>query len=220
MRYFIVTAVVLAANLPLGASADEPPRAASDAPRPKRPGAPTPVPTWPNRPDPPPLTTVEYIDLRLRLANGRLAVQQVRKGAFHRFKATTLPRFGGKFAVNLYRGKRLLDLVRFNFPLTGGLTHAPLGMRGGMGTRFDVRLARGVSATVTVRVPWDRRIDRVTVSGHGVTTVDIDLSTVLPVGPPEPPKIRLNAAPKKLPARRTTRPARPNAPSPLYQKIL
>jgi hypothetical protein len=146
--------------------------------------APTPLPRWPRRADPAPMVTRGYLDLGVVLEDGKVKVRSVSKGQLREAKAL-LPRFAGRFEVKLYVHSLLRDVVRFNFPLTGGMgerpsTQDPLG-RG---------LSLGVTARTTVRIPFDDSITAVVIDDTATKKrSSVDLSRVRP--PPRPPALPL-----------------------------
>lgn len=115
---------------------------------------------------PPALITAQYLDVSVELNRSKLSVKQVLKKTFAKGR-TAIPRFTGRYQVRVFSRGLLLDVVRFNFPLTGAAGDpSPLNRSLGRG------LARGVKARSVVRVPYDGRITRLVVkdgrSGKGV----------------------------------------------------
>lgn len=140
-------------------------------PRPVRPPAPRPLPRWRKPLDPPPLVTAEYLELSVaRAKDGKLRVLKLARASFARPQAIA-PRFRGRFEAKLYGpGGLLVDVIRFDFPLTGGSD----GAKGALDP-LGASLARGVEARATVRVPFDR--DRTT----GLVLLDTASKAVTPV---------------------------------------
>jgi hypothetical protein len=82
--------------------------------------------------------------------NGKVAIERVKVVTFE--KPAETPRVVGRFALELYVGRELLDRVRFNAPLMGG--EAPVGNRNNLPRpRFD----QNVSAHVQVRLADNAR---------------------------------------------------------------
>jgi hypothetical protein len=188
MRFLLATFVVLGAS---GALAQHPGHLGK--PPPSHPGGKKPIkigelPRWPRKADPQPMRTTQYLDIKVRLRGGKLGVLGVRKGKFPA-GPTLIRRFRGRFVVKLYTHGLLRDVVRFDMPLTGAAENRA-GTRGGtaLGDRLGLGLAKGVSATTSVRVPFDERITGAVIhdSVSGKNT-RIDLSSV--VSPQPRPKV-------------------------------
>jgi len=107
------------------------------------------VPRWPRHSDPPPLVTRGFLKLTLRLEHGAPSLRKAVRGTFKKPRAI-LPRYAGRFAIELYAGKALLDVVRFDFPLAAAV--------GESGRAAKLPLYAGVSAETTVAVPFTDRI--------------------------------------------------------------
>jgi hypothetical protein len=136
------------------------------------------VPKWPRRADPKPLKTIDYLDLRLSLAKGRVTVDKLTKGRFA--KPTRLRRFRGRFEIHLFTAGLLRDVVRFNFPLTAAVGEPPVPSSNRLG--LGLGLSKGVNrARTKVRIPFDARINRlVIVDTLNKKKFKVDLSPVLP----------------------------------------
>jgi hypothetical protein len=133
---------------------------------PDRPGGPAPRdagagdggaagPSAPGRlPDPPPLTTRHQWVIDLAYGKGEVSVRDSRRIALPR--PTPTPRMMGRFAVELYVGRELIDRVRFNFPLLGA------GDWGDDDARWDAppSFERGLSASAAVVIPHSERTTR------------------------------------------------------------
>ncbi len=117
------------------------------------------VPSWPTRKAPRPLTTSHYLNVKLTYRQGKVTPGSVTKGQFKQ-GPKLLTRFAGRHVLRLYSHGRLLDQVRFNFPLTAGA-----GEKNPAQEKLGNGLARGASASITVRIPWDDRITRVDLVG-------------------------------------------------------
>jgi hypothetical protein len=105
-------------------------------------------------PDPPPLTTRQQWVIDLAYRAGEVSLRGARRVALARPTATA--RMMGRFAVELYVGRELLDRVRFNFPLLGA------GDGDLDGTRWDAppSFERGLSAGSAVMIPHSERTTR------------------------------------------------------------
>lgn len=125
------------------------------------------VPTWPRKKDPRPLTTASYLDIRLAYHRGKVKVAGVHRAAFAK-GPKQLIRYAGRFELSLLSHGVLLDIIRFNFPLTAGA-----GERTPAQEKLGTELAKGASAKLTVRVPWDDRVTDIvlTDSSGGVAVV-------------------------------------------------
>jgi hypothetical protein len=160
---------------PLGATARPP------APRP------TPLPRWRKPVDPAPLVTLEYLELTVgRVKNGALKVLKLTRGELAKPQAL-LPRYRGRFEAKLYGpGGLLVDVVRFDFPLTG----ASDGGKGNLDP-LGARLALGVQARVTVRVPYDahRTTALVLYDAVSKTITPVNLSPVRKPAPKPSPSL-------------------------------
>lgn len=147
------------------------------------------LPKWPRRPDPKPLVTRHYLEIEVQLRQNALRVEKVTKGSFA--KPTAIPRFRGRFEVQLYAHGLLRDVVRFDLPLTGG-ADSGAGGGSGLGDRFGLELSKGVTGKTVVRIPFDKSVNRVLI--HDTLTrktVTVDLSPVLPKQPkPKPENLR------------------------------
>jgi hypothetical protein len=105
------------AELPLASSASpagsSAPAAASGVPAPAEPPEFTSDP-----PDPPPVAATEHYEYSFRYDKGTVHLLGVRA---LRFKKPVMPsRRIGRFALELWIGRELIDRVRFDFPLLGG----------------------------------------------------------------------------------------------------
>lgn len=86
--------------------------------------APTqPPPAQHDLPDPEPLTSSVYWEYDLRFEEGAITVARVSRRVFERPVSTA--RQMGRFAIELWIGRELIDRVRFDFPLIGA--EAPPG---------------------------------------------------------------------------------------------
>jgi hypothetical protein len=149
------------------------PAAAGPAPAPAS-HSPKPLPHWRQPADPEPLLTAEYLELLVAREKGALRVVSVEKRGFSK-PQVLLPRFRGRFEVRLFApGGQLRDVVRFDFPLTGGAAPAVSPDQDDVLGR---KLAMGVSARTRVRAPFDQRIaSAVIFDSLSKATVRVDLS--------------------------------------------
>jgi hypothetical protein len=122
--------------------------------------------------DKPPLTT-GYLDVTVRWQRGRVTVERVEAGRFD--KPTAIKRWTGRFEARARAGKRILDAVRFDFPLLGD---ADSGNQGALADK----LKENTVATAKVRVPLPDGADAVEVADrHGGPAVPVPL----PSRPPD-----------------------------------
>jgi hypothetical protein len=92
--------------------------------------------------------TRDYADVAVQVTAEKLTVLNVQRGRFN--QPTTLPRYRGRFAVRVLDGRKLLEEIRFDFPL---LADAETDDAGDDARRFADLLRKGVSVKITVRVP-------------------------------------------------------------------
>jgi hypothetical protein len=114
-----------------GEGSDQPLDADGGARQPLPPPAPEPAPPplSGSAPDPVPLSMAEQWQYQLLFQNGAPSVEHVRKQNLP--KPISTPRRMGRFALELWIGRELIDRVRFDFPLiaaeeTPGITRRPL----------------------------------------------------------------------------------------------
>lgn len=114
-----------------GEGSDQPLDADGGARQPLPPQAPTPAPPplSGSAPDPTPLSLAEQWQYQLLFQNGAPSVEHVQKQILA--KPLSTPRRMGRFALELWIGRELIDRVRFDFPLiaaeeTPGATRRPL----------------------------------------------------------------------------------------------
>jgi hypothetical protein len=105
-------------------------------------------------PDPTPLVTRHQWVIDLRYRSGVVTYGGARRVELP--TATATPRMMGRFAVELYVGKQLLDRVRFDFPLLGSDELA------GAKRRWDspVSFERHLSTQAAVMIPHSERATR------------------------------------------------------------
>src|SRR6478752_6942702 len=106
-------------------------------------------------PDPQPLSMAEQWQYQLLFQNGAPSVEQVEKQILP--KPISTPRRMGRFALELWIGRELIDRVRFDFPLiaaeeTPGVTRRPL--------HDSPNMAANALAHVIVSLPASPRATR------------------------------------------------------------
>lgn len=145
------------------------PAAAAPGPRGSRP-----LPYWRQAADPEPLRTAEYLEFLVAREKGALKVVAVERHAFSK-PQVLLPRFRGRLEVRLLApAGQLRDVVRFDFPLTGGAAPANSPDHDDVLGR---QLAMGVSARVRVRAPFDAGVaSAVLFDSLSKVEVHVDLS--------------------------------------------
>ena len=94
-------------------------------------------------PTKPPLVTA-WMDLTLRFSEGRVTLVRVASGRFA--TPTRLPRWTGRWAIDVLAGERVIDRVVFDFPLLGAAD-------AGNEQVLDRELRARTSSETVVRVP-------------------------------------------------------------------
>ncbi len=141
-------------------------------------------------PDPTPLQSREQYELTFRYDRGSVALVGVEEKVFP--QPVTSPRRVGRYAVELWIGKELVDRVRFDFPLLG----APAD---------DSTLSEGLATSHKVLVPASKRATRATLVDRA-TGEQVNLPwpprgpSGTELGEPEPP------APNVVPVERSEAP--------------
>jgi hypothetical protein len=135
------------------------------------------------QPDPAPLVTAHQWDLTLHYAKGTVALEAAKSVELRAAAPTS--RQMGRFAVELWVGKELVDRVRFEFPLLGA-DFAP--SPGTHQERGAPRFSKGADTVATVRVPSS---DRATAA----QVVDRLTGAVVPIPWPPVPAPAAAAAP-------------------------
>jgi hypothetical protein len=117
-------------------------------------GAPLEPPPAGYAPDPTPLVTRHQWVIDLRYRSGSVTYGGARRVELP--SAIGTPRMMGRFAIELYVGKQLLDRVRFDFPLLGADDFA------GERRRWDSppSFARKLSTQAAVMIPHSERATR------------------------------------------------------------
>jgi hypothetical protein len=121
-------------------------------------------------PDPAPIVTSRQWVVRFAYRSGEMYLRDARRISLPRPTATA--RNLGRFAIELYVGKELVDRVRFNFPLLGA---EELGDESGHGSRsprnappaFEPKL----SSQMTVTLPDSDRATRAQLVDRATGTV-------------------------------------------------
>jgi hypothetical protein len=119
-------------------------------------------------PDPPPLVTRQQWSLRLGYRSGQVSLRGARRVELA--KPASTPRVFGRFALELYVGKELVDRVRFDFPLLG----ADELVSAGGGIAADNRspaFAPGLATQATIQVPRSDRPTRAAIVDRATGTV-------------------------------------------------
>jgi hypothetical protein len=108
-------------------------------------------------PDPPPLTTRHQWVLDLAFRSGDVSVRAARRVELGR--PTPTARMMGRFAIELYVGRELMDRVRFNFPLLGA------GDTNDDNSRWDAppSFERALTTSAAVMIPHSERATRATI---------------------------------------------------------
>lgn len=104
--------------------------------------------------DPQPLAQEEQWQYELAFADGTVRVERVSLRVFERPVVTA--RHVGRFAIELWIGRELIERVRFDFPLLGA--EVPVGER--RAVREPARFEPGLHALRTVLVPNSARAVR------------------------------------------------------------
>ncbi len=117
--------------------------------------APAPPPPRAAPPDPLPLSLAEQWEYTLRYANAEVSVERTRKLIYP--KPVVTERRMGRFAIELWIGRELIDRVRFDFPLLGA-EELPSGKRTPL--HEPPSLLAGADVSLAVRVPASPRATR------------------------------------------------------------
>ncbi len=103
---------------------------------------------------PPPIVTRRVLRVRLRWNRGRLIQRRLRRHL--RPKARGHKRMAGRFLAQLYAGRKLRDVVPFNFPLL-----APVENFTPTGERIARRLEARLHTATRLELPFPPDIDRI-----------------------------------------------------------
>jgi hypothetical protein len=117
-------------------------------------GAPVEPPPAGYAPDPTPLVTRHQWVIDLRYRSGNVTYGGARRVELP--SATATPRMMGRFAIELYVGRQLLDRVRFDFPLLGADELAGAPRRWDSPPSFE----RKLSTQAAVMIPHSERATR------------------------------------------------------------
>ncbi len=140
---------------------------------------------------PKPLITRYYLVLNLRYDREKLTQRSLQRKRFG--KRRRIKRIAGRFLAKLYQGKRLVDVVPFNFPLL-----APAENFTRTGHRIARRMEANLRTATRLKVPWKRSITRIEI--HDIGTArrwKINLRSLRPKPRPKP---RPKTPPKPRPA--------------------
>lgn len=116
-------------------------------------------------PDPPQRASQQQVDFDVVVESGKARVTSARVKTVQRADPT--PRAMGRFALELYVGRELLDRLRFNVPLTGD-DRDPAGLDGGKKRPgaappfTNVRAKLRVRMAEAPRAAWGQLVDRAT----------------------------------------------------------
>jgi len=129
---------------------------------------------------PKPLATRAYLSVSLRYNRGQLVQHSILRRRFR--KPRVIKRIVGRFLAKLYQGKRLLDVVPFNFPLL-----APAENFTRTGHRIARRLEANLRTATRLKVPWKRSVTRIEITDIGTARRwALDLRPLHPKRRPKP----------------------------------
>jgi hypothetical protein len=137
-----------------------------------------------SQPDPTPLVTAQQWDLSLHYAKGKVSLEVAKP--LELSKAVPTPRRMGRFAVELWVGRELVERVRFDFPLLGA-DWPPGSDRRAL--RGSPRFSPGADTVTTVRVPASERatsahvVDRLTGETTSLAWPPVATATPRPPSP-------------------------------------
>ncbi len=133
---------------------------------------------WPG-----PITTRRYLRIQLRYDRGRLVQRKLRLQRLR--KPRRLKRIVGRFLARLYAGRKLKDVVPFNFPLL-----APVENFTKTGHRIARQMEAHLRTATRVEVPFPKYIDRIEIQDVATgRRWRLDLRTVRPsTARPVPPR--------------------------------
>ena len=110
----------------------------------------------PRRHKPKPIYTKRVLNVELGFKSGRVSTRRLRLKKHKR--KVKIPRFEGRFEARLYKKGKLIESLRFDFPLLGMAETFTA-----TGKRLWTRVTAGVKSRTAVRLPWDVEADRVVV---------------------------------------------------------
>ncbi|MEZ4371453.1 MAG: hypothetical protein R3B07_11540 [Polyangiaceae bacterium] len=146
-------------------------------------------------PDPEPLSLKDQWEYTLHYVDGEVSVERVRKLIFP--KPVVTDRRMGRFAIELWIGRELIDRVRFDFPMLAA-EELPSGKRKPL--HEPPTLAAGADVFLSVRVPASPRATRAVLIDRALGT---QRSLPWPPDSPLPPvaaSLKPPAAPVEKPA--------------------
>lgn len=146
-------------------------------------------------PDPEPLSLKDQWEFTLHYVNGEVTVERVRKLIFP--KPVVTERRMGRFAIELWIGRELVERVRFDFPMLAA-EEPPSGKRKPL--HEPPSLSAGADVTLAVRVPASSRATRAVLIDRATGVLR---SLPWPPDSPLPPIQASIDAPKK-PTKATT----------------
>lgn len=136
-------------------------------------------------PDPPALPSAKQWVFEVLYRKGKASILRVRPVTLK--KPATTPRIMGRFAIELYVGKELLDRVRFQVPLTGDAPEKPTNVLlrrptfdEGVTTRLRVQMADNPRAS------WAKLVDRKTGAEQRFAWPPEPDGRLVPLGAPQP----------------------------------
>jgi hypothetical protein len=119
---------------------------------------------------PAPPKTTAYLDVGCRWTRGQLTVADVTPGRFA--APTAIKRYTGRFEARVTSRGKLLDALRFDFPLLGDADS-------GNQAELAETLKKNLSTQTRVRVPLPDGADKVVlVDLHGGATVEVPLGSL------------------------------------------
>ncbi len=117
-----------------------------------------------------PLFSRRLLVVDLYYAKGRVHTSSVETRVFP--KRIRIPRFEGRFEARMYRNEKMLESLRFDFPLLGD---AETFTR--TGDIIWKRFQKGLQSRIRLRLPWDNPVDRVEILDlKRKRSVNVDLS--------------------------------------------
>ncbi|HKO53982.1 MAG TPA: hypothetical protein VJV79_40015 [Polyangiaceae bacterium] len=194
-----------------GEGSDLPPDADGGTRQPLPPPVPEPAPPSlsGSAPDPDPLMMAEQWQYQLLFQNGAPSVEHVEKRTLA--KPVSTPRRMGRFALELWIGRELIDRVRFDFPLIAaeeapGITRRPL--------HDAPSLAPNAVARIRVSLPASPRATRLVLVDRATEKIQ-ELPWPPDRQPSAPtPSVSASAPPPPLPSASATTPSAPTPRAP------
>jgi len=109
---------------------------------------------------PKPLVTRDYLSVSLRYDRGKLVQRSIVHKRFR--KRRLIKRIVGRFLAKVYQGKRLVDVVPFNFPLL-----APAENFTRTGHRIARRMEAKLRTATRLKVPWNLSVTSIEITDVG-----------------------------------------------------